>query len=65
MISAHPQGTCRMGPNPESSVVDMDFRVHGSDNVFVCDASLFPTTSSTHTMVPVMTMAHLLADSLI
>ncbi len=65
MISAHPQGTCRMGPGSAETVVGMDFRVHGSDRVFVCDASLFPTTSSTHTMVPVMTMAHLLADQLI
>ena len=64
MISAHPQGSCRMGPDPATSVVGMDFRVHGTNGVFVCDASLFPTTSSTHTMVPVMTMAHLLADSL-
>ena len=64
MISAHPQGSCRMGPDPATSVVGMDFGVHGADGVYVCDASLFPTTASTHTMVPVMTMAHLLADAL-
>ncbi|MCO4770705.1 MAG: GMC family oxidoreductase [Deltaproteobacteria bacterium] len=61
MISAHPQGTCRMGPD---GAVGMDFKLKGTDNVYVCDASLFPTTSSTHTMVPVMTMAHLLAGQL-
>ena len=64
MLSAHPQGSCRMGPDPTTSVVGMDFRVHGTEGVYVCDASVFPTTASTHTMVPVMTMAHLLADSL-
>ena len=64
MISAHPQGTCRMGPDAGSSVVGMDFKVHGSEDVYVCDASLFPTSASTHTMVPVMTMAHLLANQL-
>ena len=63
MISAHPQGTCRMGPN-EDCVVGLDQRVRGFDNLYVADASLFPTTSSTHTMVPVMSMAHLLADAL-
>lgn len=63
MISAHPQGTCRMGPG-EDAVVGLDFRLRGFDNAYVVDASLFPTTSSTHTMVPVMSMAHLLADQL-
>ena len=63
MISAHPQGTCRMGPN-EGCVAGMDQRVRGFDNLYVADASLFPTSSSTHTMVPVMSMAHLLADAL-
>jgi len=64
MISAHPQGSCRMGPDPSTSVVGLDFAVHEAEGVYVCDASVFPTTASTHTMVPVMTMAHLLADSL-
>jgi choline dehydrogenase-like flavoprotein len=63
MISAHPQGTCRMGPN-EDCVVGMDFGVRGVDSLYVADASLFPTSASTHTMVPVMSMAHLLADQL-
>ncbi len=64
MISAHPQGTCRMAGEEHDPVVGLDFKVRGTANVYVCDASLFPTTSSTHTMVPVMSMAHLLAASL-
>ncbi len=64
LISAHPQGTCRMAGAREPGVVDLDFRVRGSDALYVCDASVFPTTASTHTMVPVMAMAHLLADQL-
>jgi len=64
LISAHPQGTCRMGPDEATSVVDLDFGVRGMDGVYTCDASVFPTTSSTHTMVPVQSMAHLLADLL-
>ena len=64
MISAHPQGTCRMAGDGHDAVVGLDFKVRGTDNVYVCDASLFPTSASTHTMVPVMSMAHLLAASL-
>ena len=64
LISAHPQGTCRMAGPGEPGVLDLDFGVRGADALYVCDASIFPTTASTHTMVPVMAMAHLLADQL-
>lgn len=59
IISAHPQGTCRMGPDPGRSVVGLDGFVHGVPNLQVLDASVFPTTASSHTMIPVMTMATL------
>lgn len=59
LISAHPQGTCRMGPDPAKSVVGLDLRVHGTDNLWVVDASVFPTTSSSHTQLPVMSIAWL------
>ena len=63
-ISAHPQGTCRMGLDPRSSVVNPDFQVHGIPNLYVCDTSIFPTTSSTHTMTPTLTMAEFLGERL-
>jgi choline dehydrogenase-like flavoprotein len=56
-ISAHPQGTCRMGPDARGSVVDSDHRVHGFSNLYVVDASVMPTSASTHTMIPIMTLA--------
>jgi len=59
IISAHPQGTCRMGPDPSTSVVGLDLKVHGTENLRVLDASVFPTTSSSHTMLPTMTFAWL------
>ncbi|WP_343231800.1 GMC family oxidoreductase [Thermomonas sp.] len=42
--SAHVFGTCRMGTDPRKSVVDADLRVHGFDNLYVCDASVFPSS---------------------
>ncbi|MEZ4241139.1 MAG: GMC family oxidoreductase N-terminal domain-containing protein, partial [Myxococcota bacterium] len=42
LISAHPQGTCRMGPDAASAVVGLDLRVHGTRNLWVADASVFP-----------------------
>ncbi|MFT5586807.1 MAG: choline dehydrogenase-like flavoprotein [Cognaticolwellia sp.] len=63
LISAHPQGTCRMGVDPETSVVDLGFGVHGVDNLQVLDASVFPSTASSHTMLPVMQAALLGLDA--
>jgi choline dehydrogenase-like flavoprotein len=56
-ISAHPQGTARMGADPSRTVVGPDLRVHGVENLRVVDASVFPTTAATHTMMPVMAYA--------
>ena len=56
-ISAHVQGTCRMGTNAQNSVVDQNLKLHTEDNIYVIDASIMPTSASTHTMLPIMAMA--------
>jgi len=42
--ATHVYGTCRMGDDPESSVVDSSLKFHGISNLFVTDASVFPTS---------------------
>lgn len=64
-ISAHVQGTCRMSLDAKTGVVDEDHRVHGLRNVYVVDASVVPTTASTHTMIPVMTLADRAANRIL
>jgi hypothetical protein len=59
--SAHPQSGNRMGRDPEASVVDADCRVHGFKNLFVCDASVFPTALGANPQVTVMTVASITA----
>lgn len=54
LLSAHVQGTVRWG-----DVLDDRFFVNGLDNLQVLDASIFPTTASSHTMLPVMQAAML------
>ncbi|MGE0007032.1 MAG: GMC family oxidoreductase [Parvibaculaceae bacterium] len=48
----HPVGSCRMGPDPSSAVVDSRLRVHGVGNLRVIDASIFPIITSGNTNAP-------------
>ena len=63
--SAHPQSGNRIGINPADSVVDSDCRVHGFRNLFVCDASVFPTSVGVNPQVTVMAIASIVAGRLI
>jgi len=51
---AHVCGTCRMGDDPTTSVVDAWGRAHELENLYIADASLFPTSGGTN---PALTVA--------
>ena len=58
----HPSCTARMGPDPVSSVIDPALRVHGIQNLRVCDASAFPTLPGGNTNAPAMMLGWRGAD---
>ncbi len=58
----HPACTCRMGPDPATSVVDGRLRVHGVEGLRVVDASVFPNIVSGNTNGPTMMTAARAAD---
>jgi choline dehydrogenase-like flavoprotein len=64
IASTHVQGTCRMGSDPDRSVVDADSRVWGVDRLFVGDGSVVPRTMSVNPSLTIMALASRLADHL-
>ncbi len=44
IFTAHQMGGCAMGADPETSVVDNHLRHRGTDNRFVVDGSVLPTS---------------------
>ena len=53
----HQAGTCRMGNDPKTSVVDPFCRVHDMDNVFVVDASVHVTNGGFNPGLTIMALA--------
>ena len=57
LYSAHPLGTCRMGEDPVSSVVDSYGHVHGTKGLFVVDGSITPTSLGVNPQVTLLALA--------
>jgi len=62
--SGHPQGGNRMGGVEQNSVVDSYSKVYGFDNLFVCDASIFPTSIGVNPQLTVMALATRAAENI-
>ncbi len=61
---AHLVGGCRMGADPERSVVDSDHRAWGVENLFIADGSVMPTQGSANPALTIMALASRLAERL-
>jgi choline dehydrogenase-like flavoprotein len=67
-VSYQPQGTLRMAGNPRKSVVGPQGEAHAVRNLFVCDASVLPTSIGVPPQITVMalatrTAAHIVANA--
>jgi len=63
-IATHLFGAARMGPEPSTSVVGLDFAVHGVTGLYVVDSSVFPTNLGVNPQHTIMAMSRLAASRL-
>lgn len=54
---AHQGGTCRFGTDPAASVLDVDCRTHELDNLYVVDASFFPSIAAVNPSLTIIANA--------
>ena len=59
---AHLLGTCRMGDDPQSSVVNKFHRTHDVKNLFLCDGSSFVTSGRGQPTMTIMALAFRAAE---
>ncbi len=59
---AHLLGTCRMGDDPQTSVIDKYHRTHEVPNLFLCDGSSFVTSGRGQPTMTIMALAFRAAE---
>ncbi|HLK46195.1 MAG TPA: GMC family oxidoreductase [Acidimicrobiales bacterium] len=62
LVTTHMQGSCRMGSDPDRSVVDAHAECHTVERLFVGDGSTIPRTVSANPSLTIMALATRLAD---
>ncbi len=53
----HPMGTCSMGSDPEWSVVKSSCETWDVENLYICDASVLPTSLGVNPQLTIMSLA--------
>jgi len=61
---AHQNGTIRFGNNPQTSALDRNCKAHDVDNLYVVDASFFPSSGAVNPALTIMANALRVGDHL-
>ena len=61
----HQNGTCRFGTDPKQSVLDINCRTYDLDNLYVVDASFFPSCGAVNPSLTVIANALRVGDHLL
>jgi len=62
---AHQNGTIRFGRDPETSALDIHCKAHELDNLYVVDASFFPSSAAVNPALTIMANALRVGDHLL
>lgn len=60
--TAHQAGTARFGTDPQTSVLDLNCKAHELDNLYVADASFFPSIGAVNPTLTIIANALRVAD---
>jgi choline dehydrogenase-like flavoprotein len=61
----HQAGTCRMGNDPRTSVVDRNCRIHEADNIYLADASVHVTNGGFNPALTILANAYRVAAAIV
>jgi choline dehydrogenase-like flavoprotein len=62
---SHQNGTCRFGTDPATSVLDLNCKAHDLENLYVLDASFFPSCGAFNPALTIAANALRVGDHLI
>jgi choline dehydrogenase-like flavoprotein len=62
---AHQNGTIRFGNDPKTSALDRNCKAHELDNLYVVDASFFPSSGAVNPALTIMANALRVGDHLL
>ncbi len=65
LFTAHQMGSCRLSKSPDQGVCNESGQVWGVENLFVSDASLFPTASGANPMCTTMGLSYYVSQRII
>jgi choline dehydrogenase-like flavoprotein len=63
--SAHPMSTCKMGLDPETSVVNSSGASHRIEGLYIADASVFPSSIGVNPQLTTMTVGTVIARKIL
>jgi choline dehydrogenase-like flavoprotein len=63
-VMNHQAGTCRFGPDPATSVLDLNCRTHDVENLYVVDSSFFPSNPAVNPTLTIVANALRVVDHL-
>jgi choline dehydrogenase-like flavoprotein len=61
----HVFGTTRVGSDPSKSVVDVDGRCHQTDNLYIADSGIIPSSTAVNPMLTIMALASRISSILV